>query len=208
LFEVKEMTEEDCLTELEITVDRVSLKAKGTEKFVREIYENMREWFESALDSMQLHTEPVIKGRTAVATKEEQGMLTTTADDWRAKIAEIAEVPLSLVDIVFLIKDDLIFVADWPISGEEAERRREVALLVLFANEIHKGEQQLSTKQITRVYRHLGLQYDTKSLSRELRAHQGIRKPPNSRGYELNVQGRKAAIELLQAREKELQQDG
>jgi len=201
-------------SEFEIKVRDISVRVRGSEAFVKENLEKFNDII-ATLISISSSLPPIRKQSHAGSSEEESDepesppLPSTPPDgisesDWRWIIAGKAEVAFETINTTFTESGNSIIVDDWDLEGDFDERLREIALITMYSNHVLSNTTDFTTKSITKSFRHLGMEYDHRTVAETLSTHAGIR-APKSGWLKFNVQGRKAATDLLKQRQKELE---
>jgi hypothetical protein len=194
-LEVFPLTGESDHTEIELEIDKVRIRVSGTEEFVKAVFTDEK-WEETILHLL----DRLISLSTEKKGDRESDEGTEVSDTpWIQRLAKDVGVSPEFIENTFQQENEFVKVYDWPINDNIAERRREVALLIMYPNQLLHNINEFSKDNLTGVYDELGLKYDH-NLRPQLTKHVGI-DSPESKKCKINAQGRKAAKKLIKDQE-------
>ncbi|MFW9887745.1 MAG: hypothetical protein ACFFER_06150 [Candidatus Thorarchaeota archaeon] len=197
------MTGQETHTEIELEIGPARLKVSGSEDFVREVLSKPNEFLASALDALTKIGAPAKRGAERKKRREGSRESPETAENWQSEIAADSGISIAAVDDIYQYEDNKISVHDWPIAGSSEETFQEIALLVMYANRVLTGENDITTRKVTSVIEDLGLDYNHRLIGGQLTSHAGI-SSPRKQWLRINTRGRNDAKQLLIQRELEL----
>ena len=128
---------------------------------------------------------------------------TDESENWAEKIADSFGGSTDFVKKTFSFKDGGIVLVDWDIGKKDTDKKREVAKVVIYANEMGLNQEEVPIAHIKTSLEKLGISFDPKSIARRLKTDTGIL-TKNTGYWMINLQGKKDAEKHLSSRQDSL----
>jgi len=188
----------------------IEIRAKGSEAFVKEFLMNSEDRITRLLAIIEekgvgepnksKSEKSKSKKQIKKAAKKSKGVIPEPTD-WVDKLSSVSGCSPQFISDTFAFKEGSIILVDWEAGNKDANKQREIGIVVVYANEKGLNQEVAPIAAIKASLDKIGITYDSKNLAGILKESPALFSKKKGK-WSINLQGRNDSSRLLKDREK------